>query len=59
MFKDLNIRHDTMKNEKTHRMGENNCKQCNPKWLNLQNIQTTHTSQQQQKKNNKKNGQKT
>ena len=36
------------KTEKTaYRMGKNNCKQCNPRRLNLQNIQTAHTTQQQ------------
>ena len=33
-------------------MGENLCKQCNWQELNLQNIQTTYTTQQQQKTNN-------
>ena len=39
----------------TYGMGENSCKQCNRQGLNLQNIQTTHTTQQQQQL---KNGQK-
>ena len=33
-------------------MGEYHCKSCNWQWLNLQNIQTAHTTQQQQKINN-------
>ena len=43
------------KNKKTtYRMGENSCKQCNWQKLNLQNIQTTHTTQQQQQKKKKR-----
>ena len=39
-------------NEKTtYRMGKNFCKWCNRQGLNLQNIQTAHTTQQQQKNN--------
>ena len=33
-------------------MGENNCKQCNPRGLTLPNIQTTHTTQQQRNPTN-------
>ena len=37
------------KNEKTiYRMGEILCKRCNQQRLNLQNIQTTHTTQEQE-----------
>ena len=39
------------KNEKTtYRLGENICKWCNRQGLNLQNIETAHTSQQQKNK---------
>ena len=36
----------------THRMGEKFCKQLNRQRFNLQNVQTTHTTQQQQKTDN-------
>ena len=38
------------KERKTYRIGENTCKKCNRQGLNLQNIQTTHTTQQQKNK---------
>ena len=31
-------------------MGENTCKQCNPQGVNIQNIQTAHTTQYQKNK---------
>ena len=41
------------KNEKTtYKMGENICKQCDPPWLNLPNIQIAYKTQQQQKASN-------
>lgn len=36
--------------QKTYGMEENGCKRGNQQVLNLQNIQTTHTTQQQQHK---------
>ena len=36
---------EAIKNKtKTHRMGENICKQSNQQGINLQNIQTTHVA---------------
>ena len=46
---------ETIKRKKkktTYRMGENICQWCDRQGLNLQNIQTAHTTQQQQKTNN-------
>ena len=37
----------------TYRAGENACKQCNQKQLNLQNIPTIHTTQEQQQPKSK------
>ena len=34
----------------TYRMGENSCKQCSGQRRDLQNTQTTHTTQQQKNK---------
>ena len=34
----------------THRVGENNHKQCNQQWLNFQNIQVAYTTQYQKNK---------
>ena len=38
------------KKQKNHGMGGNSWKQCNQQGLNLQNIQTTHTTQRQKNK---------
>ena len=53
MDKLLQSKGNQKENKKTtYRMGENSFKRCNWQGLNLQNIQTTHTTQQQQKTNN-------
>ena len=38
---------ETIPKKRQHRMGENSCEQCNQQGLNLQNINTTCTTQQQ------------
>ena len=45
-------RKETIKKIKNLGMGQNRIKRCNQQGLNLQNIQTTHTTQQQKKPNN-------
>ena len=50
-YKLLHSKGNHKQNEKTtYRLGENICKRCEQQGLNLQNIQTAHTTQQQ--KNN-------
>ena len=44
----LNSKRNQKENKKTtYKMGENSFKQCNGQGLNLQDIQTTYTTQQQ------------
>ena len=50
-YKLLHNKENHKKNKKTtYRMGENSCKLWNQQELNLQNMQTTHTTQQQKNK---------
>ena len=50
-YKLLHSKGNHKQNEKaTYRMGENICKRCDWQGLNLQNIQTTHTTQYQTNK---------
>ena len=47
----MHIKGNHKQNEKTtHRMGENICKQCDLKGINLQNLQTAHAAQYQKNK---------
>ena len=49
-----------LKKKTTYGIGESSFKRCNQQGLNLQNIQTTHTTEQQKKQTTQlKNGQKT
>jgi len=44
-YKLLHSKENDKKKKDTYGMGVNSCKPCNQKWLNCQNIQTTHPSQ--------------
>ena len=62
MYKPLHSKgnHTKQKQKTIYGMGENSFKQCNPQGLNIQNIQTIHTTHQQKNKEPQlKNGQKT
>ena len=49
-YKILHSKENPKQNEKrTYRMGEKICKWCKWQGLNLQNLQTAHTTQQQNK----------
>ena len=50
-YKILHSEESHKKMKITWRMGENICKWCNRQGLNLQNIQTAHTTKQQHKTN--------
>ena len=55
-FKSFCTAKETIKKTKTHRMGENICKRCDQKGINLQNLQIAHEALYQ-KITQSKNGQ--